>query len=138
MNKNVLVLGVLLFFIGLIMWYVGQENYQKAQVYYILGGTQSSIDFWYGFSTIGFIFFILGIPLSIAGAVIEEKKDFTFQKPIAYIPEKPFYNTSIQPIQQNTIQPIQKPATKEFFCPNCGTKLDSFPAFCFNCGHKLR
>lgn len=27
---------------------------------------------------------------------------------------------------------------QEGFCPSCGVKLDSFPAFCFKCGYQLR
>jgi hypothetical protein len=141
MNKSVLALGIILFTMGFIMYYIGQDNYEKAQINYeyakTLGGlfgsnpssAKATMDFWGGFTTIGFLLFIFGIPIAIIGAVISEKKDITFQKPIRYFPEK----------QQNynPPQPVQQPV-KELFCPNCGTKLDGFSTFCYKCGYKLR
>ena len=142
MNKSVLALGVILFAMGFIMYFVGQDNYEKAQINYqyvkalggLFGGNPSSakatMDFWGAFTTIGFLLFIFGIPIAIIGAVISEKKDITFLKSTRYIPEKQ------QP--HNPPEPIQQSPRKEFFCSNCGTKLDGSPTFCFNCGFKLR
>ena len=142
MKINVLVLGIVFIAIGLIMWIVGGYQYDISYRNYLTGGFidilggnypqdyKASMAFWSMFSAVGFLLFIFGIPITIGGAIIGEKKDIIFQKSTRYIPEK---QQSYSPSE-----PIQQPPRKEFFCSNCGTKLDGSPTFCFNCGFKLR
>jgi len=65
----------------------------------------------------------IGIILAIVGAIISPKE--------VYIHNYPYQYQQPQSVQQ-------QPVLKEFFCPNCGTKLNGSPSFCFKCGYKLR
>ena len=176
MNKSVLVLGIVFFAIGLIMWIVGDyyynisyKNYLTGGLLDILGGTyprdyESYMSFWRTFSGIGFLLFISGIPITIVGAVIGEESSFFQSHQQIIIKRKlceycgnviPYESNACQYCGKNLVeksknitenlksdnvsQMIQSQSSiKEFFCPNCGTKLESSPVFCFNCGFKLR
>ena len=142
MKINVLVLGIVFIAIGLIMWIIGDYQYNISYtnsltrgIIDMLGGNypqnyEASMAFWRMFSIIGFLLFIFGIPITIGGAIIDEKQYTTFQKYIRHIPEKQNNYNPPQQIEQSTI--------KSSFCPNCGMKLEGAPIFCFNCGFKLR
>jgi len=132
MRKNTLIMGVVLFAIGLIMWLLGRNEYDKAnamaQLYGIFGGSSqysAEATFWAIFTIIGFILFIGGIILAIAGAVLEEKK-------LPVIPNP-------QPVTQQQIQqPVQpKTNTQIKYCPECGFQNKQDAKFCVECGRNF-
>jgi len=155
MNKSIIALGVLLIIIGVIMFVLGQDKYEEAQLNYqyvqatsvLFGGNvdsaRATMNFWGGFTSIGFIMFILGIPIGIVGAVVGEKKDIILQKPMInrYCPKCgqviPF-NAVICPFCKHDFEEKNINEKKIGFCPKCGAELEGTPYFCFKCGYKLR
>ena len=126
MRKNTLIAGIVLFTIGLIMWLLGRNEYDKAyamaQLYGIFGSSSqysAEATFWAIFTIIGFILFISGIILAIAGAVLEEKN----------IPNTRFVNQ--QQVQGNV---QQKMNTQKKYCTECGFKNKQDARFCVECG----
>jgi len=158
MNKSTIALGIILIIIGVIMFVIGQDKYEEAQLNYqyakafgvLFGGdlssTKTSMDFWGGFTYLGLIIFILGIPIAIAGAIVGEKEGIKLQKPIdnrrcpncgRSIPmdavrcpycEKRFVYEDNE----------EKQIIKSFVCPKCGIELEGTPKFCYKCGVKLK
>ncbi|GAG78706.1 unnamed protein product, partial [marine sediment metagenome] len=80
MRKNTLISGIVLLAIGLIMWVIGgmalrnlSVSVQLARIYGNASQYDAQLVFWGFFVFIGFILFIIGIILSIVGAVSQEK-----------------------------------------------------------------
>jgi hypothetical protein len=126
MRKNVLIAGIVLLGVGLIMFLVGNQFYQRAELNYniwrlseeFFGGYSGNYEFayvfWSFFTFIGFIIFLIGIPTTITGAVIQEKSTITFPNQI--IKEK-----------------ISR-KQKTFLCKECGAKCNENDKFCEKCG----
>jgi len=132
MRKNTLILGIVFFVIGLIMWLLGRNEYDKAyamaQLYGIFGGSSqysAEATFWAIFTIIGFILFIGGIILAIAGAVLEEKNLTVISNP--------------QPVNQYSKQVYAQPVTNTQvkYCSECGFKNKQDAKFCVECGKKF-
>jgi len=159
MRINLLVVGILLVVIGLTMFVVGQDNYEKASAKYqqdkafsmLLGGNPSpaTMNFWGAFGGFGFLLFIIGLPVALAGAVIDEKKDIALQKPedkkncpkcgrkimLAAV-ACPYCKHDFEEKVEEKFEKKEEIKTK--FCPKCGVQIDGTPDFCFKCGYKMR
>jgi ABC-type Na+ efflux pump permease subunit len=137
MRKNTLILGIVLFVIGLAMWIMGGPAYENVSkqaqiqsIYEQVGGFGDSskydaqLFFWGMFMFIGFILFIVGIIVSIAGASLKEKN--TIYQPNTQ-PQMFYY-------QQPNQQVVQQRAR---YCPECGKQLPFNTKYCPQCGNKF-
>ena len=129
MRKNTLITGIVLFVIGLIMWIIGGNAYgnlyyqsQLSGIFGVSSQYDAPLVFWLIFTFIGFILFIIGIIVSIAGALLHEKIIPVYQHP--------------QPVMQQQMQ-SQAQNTQVKRCPECGTETIATAKFCLNCGKQL-
>ena len=114
MNRRMLIIGIILFIVGLIIGGIGylivEENTMSWGKLYSSDMTESNeemillgrITVW-----IGIIIFFIGLIIGIIGYLIKEK-----------------------------IQPQSKPTSK--FCIYCGRSICSNHQVCSNCGNKIR
>ena len=157
MRKNTLILGIILFVFGVIMWQMGADNLYKAQIFGMLGHNSAQIAFWGLFTFIGFILFIVGIIVSIVGIALKEKNSIYQPNPQHQMSYYQQHNQ--QPIQQQlrycqscgrsipmdanicpycTKSPNQsKINPNNKYCPECGKQLPFNTKFCPHCGTKL-
>ena len=116
---------------NLVTDFTGNADFWSNAVYTV-ESPQMSVSYHSGPGYAWYLMIVIGILSMISYSVIIKKSD-----------EKlPINNAKNKSVNQQPHliqpQPIQQSPTREFFCPNCGTKLDGFPAFCFKCGYKLR
>ena len=126
-------------------WRFGDEDY-----------TRSYTAFWGTLTTLGVIFFIIGIPIALIGAVIREKNiPFTQhpqpygnyyqqpkQQPLRYCPNcdrSISMDAQLCPYCEKDFRPpiTTKSHGKYMYCTECGTKLPPKAKYCTECGKKI-